>query len=209
MSFKYVTATAALFAAYLLTGCGSAPVKPETLAVPVKSRCFSLPSALEGVEIRGLMRFVWHTRLERGAYISVHENAQGTYFRGPPGGVRVYQPTMLHKPAGLGTHITYDGGVFVPRDGTQPLLYTYFSLEPVPFIVPPEGASCDSAVLVRNPEGKVGDGTAAVGGVVGTAMLAFISLDIGKIHPPVKHLDEGFNAKLAQAVRGARELHLD
>lgn len=142
-----------LAAGLLLTGCASLE-NPQSLAVPAEPTCFSLAEALEAKEIKGLFKIEWRTRLERGAYVAVHENARGTYFRGPPGGLMIYQPTMLEKPSGPGTHMTVNGGVFVPRDGSQPEVYAYITDQSVEKSTPPEGASCATAVVVRDPVSK-------------------------------------------------------
>jgi len=137
----------------LLSGCATSQ-KPESLAVPAQPTCFSLPEPLEATQIAGLLKIEWRTRLERGAYVAVHENERGTYFRGPPGGVFIYQPKMLDKPSGPFTHLTVNGGVFVPRDGSQPELYTYITDQSVDKVTPPVGASCATAVVVRDPVSK-------------------------------------------------------
>ena len=137
----------------LLSGCATSQ-KPESLAVPAQPTCFSLPEPLEATQIAGLLKIEWRTRLERGAYVAVHENERGTYFRGPPGGVFIYQPKMLDKPSGPFTHLTVNGGVFVPRDGSQPELYTYITDQSVDKVTPPVGASCATAVVSRDPLSK-------------------------------------------------------
>jgi hypothetical protein len=152
---SYLRKTCASFAVGLLvTGCAAAPEKPDSFAVPVQPTCFSLSEALEATEIKGLLKYEWRTRLERGAYVAVHESERGTYFRGPPGAVLIYQPTMLDKPSSPASHMTVNGGVFVPRDGSQPELYTYITDKSVDKVTPPAGASCATAVVVRDPVSK-------------------------------------------------------
>jgi hypothetical protein len=146
--------TCCVLAGLLVTGCATQLEKPDSLAVPAQPTCFSLPEALEATEIKGLFKIEWRTRLERGAYVAVHENELGTYFRGPPGGVFIYQPTMLGKPSSPTTHMTVNGGVFVPRDGSQPQPYAYISDKSVEKVTPPVGASCATAVVVRDPVSK-------------------------------------------------------
>ena len=161
---------ACLAVGLLLSGCATSQ-KPESLAVPAQPTCFSLPEPLEATQIAGLLKIEWRTRLERGAYVAVHENERGTYFRGPPGGVFIYQPKMLDKPASFFTHVNVNGGVFVPRDGSQPEVYTYITDKSVEKVTPPEGASCATAVLARDPVSKgVSVRDYAIGGAAGGAL---------------------------------------
>lgn len=154
----------------LLSGCGTAPVKPESMAVPAKLSCFTLPVPLMASAPKGIFNIVWNTRLERGAYVSAHENANGTYFRGPPGAVHIFRPDMIDTPPSVLTQIRYNGGIFVPRDGSQPSVYTYFSAESIPAVVPPAGANCTNAEVVRDPAGTgVSVAAYALGGGVGGA----------------------------------------
>jgi hypothetical protein len=170
MLVKFPALCSAMVAVSLLSGCASHLVKPESMAVPAKLTCFLLPVPVESTEKRGLLDVVWNTRLERGPYVSAHEDSRGTYFRGPPGAVRVYQPELADKPPSVLTGMRYNGGIFVPRDGSQPVLYTYFSAQSMPAAAPPKGADCTNAVVVRDPGGEGISVTAyAVGGGVGGA----------------------------------------
>ncbi|OWQ43760.1 hypothetical protein CDL60_28535 [Roseateles noduli] len=114
-----------------------------------------MPVAAAYLEERGLFKYVWETRVERGPYVAEREDAAGTYFRGPQGGVSYARQDALKEPAGLLTHITYNGGIWVPRDpaGT-PRLYTYFTTQAVPPVVPPDTATCATVQLVRDPKGQ-------------------------------------------------------
>jgi hypothetical protein len=153
MTSKLRKTCAALAVGLLVTGCATSQ-KPDSLAVPAQPTCFSLLDPLEATELKGLLKIEWRTRLERGAYVAVHENERGTYFRGPPGGVFLYQPKMLEKPSSPFTHLTVNGGVFVPRDGSQPEVYVYMTDQSVEKVTPPVGASCATAVVVRDPVSK-------------------------------------------------------
>ncbi|OWQ46365.1 hypothetical protein CDL60_12830 [Roseateles noduli] len=114
-----------------------------------------MPVAAAYLEERGLLKYVWETRVERGPYVAEREDAAGTYFRGPQGGVSYARQDALKEPPGLMTHITYNGGIWVPRDpaGT-PRLYTYFTTQAVPPVVPPDTATCATVQLVRDPKGQ-------------------------------------------------------
>jgi hypothetical protein len=176
---------ACLAAGLLVAGCAAPLEKPESIAVPAHPTCFSLREALEATELKGLFKIEWRTRLERGAYVAVHENERGTYFRGPPGAVFMYQPKMLDKPSGPLTHLTVNGGVFVPRDGSQPGVYAYITDQSVEKVTPPVGASCATAVVVRDPVSKgvsvkdyaiYGGAGGALGGVAAHAKVPGSSL---------------------------------
>lgn len=146
------TGAAIAFLMIVLTGCAS-PVAPNDLKVPTTRTCFELPVAAAYLEERGLLKYVWETRVERGPYVAEREDAAGTYFRGPQGGVSYARQDALNQPPGLMSHITYNGGIWVPRDpaGT-PRLYTYFTTQAVPPVVPPSTATCATVQLVRDPK---------------------------------------------------------
>lgn len=226
-------AGAALVAsAVLLSGCHAPLIKPAELTVPLQASCFTLSEPLEGVQIRGLMKFVWTLRLERGPYIAVHEDANGTYFRAPPGGI--YRWIPQGKAAGFANleNMTFDGGVYVPRDPARPVnTYIYMSTVSVPPVVPAPDLTCGSAAIVRDPVTKgvkvasyaavgaaagiagaynsgVGYGKAAgvgvAGGAIGMALVStIINMDVGKIEQFEVHPDAAFTAKLTKAAREA------
>lgn len=145
---------ACLVVGFLVSGCATQLAAPEALATPANPTCFSLLEPLEATELKGLLKIEWRTRLERGAYVAVHEDTRGTYFRGPPGAMLIYQPKMLDKPSGPTSHMTVNGGVFVPHDGSQPVMYNYLTAQSVEKTTPPAGASCATAVIVRDPVSK-------------------------------------------------------
>lgn len=162
--------SACLVVSVLMAGCETAAVKPDTLATPAVAACFTIAEPIESTQIVGLLKYEWRTRLERGAYVAIHEDARDTYFRGPPGALLIYQPSQMHKPSSLFTHITVNGGVFVPRDGSQPEIYNYFTQQSVEKVTPPVGASCANAVVVRDPQSKgVSVKEYALGGGLGGA----------------------------------------
>ena len=137
---------------FLLSGCATL-VEPETLRVPSQLTCFELPEPLSKTTVAGLLSVTWVTRLERGPYVAEREDATGTFYRAPPGGVAIGRPDMADKPANLLTHMTYDGGIWIPRDPSQPPhLYTYFSADATPASVPPADASCANTGVVRDPK---------------------------------------------------------
>lgn len=70
-------------------GMSPAMAKPSELQVPTQVSCIELSAALSGIETKGLFKVESETRLERGPYISAHEDAEGIYYRAPPGGVYI------------------------------------------------------------------------------------------------------------------------
>ena len=156
--------------AALASGCVAPLVAPESMSIPATPACFTLTESLEGKSAPlGLFNEHVLVRLERGAYIAVRENDRGIFFRGPPGGIQFYaaDPTKRVVKPGL---FTFDGGVFIPRDGSAVEPFNYIS-DPVPPVVPPSGASCATATVVRDPvsqEVRVSD-FAIAGGVGGAA----------------------------------------
>ena len=160
--------------ALTIGGCAAPLVTPEALSVPAVPLCFTLTEALEGKSAPlGLVNEQVMVRLERGAYVAVRENERGTYFRGPPGGIQFYNadPKQRIVPATL---LTHDGGVFLPRDGSPAEPFIYIAHGSVPPVVPPVGASCATAAVVRDPASKevrildyaiVGGAAGATGGL--------------------------------------------
>ena len=160
-----------LIAGVLLSGCATA-VAPEDLQVPAQLTCFELATPISYSEERGLLKITWVTRLERGPYVAEREDAAGTFFRAPPGGVSFARPDSLNKPASVLTHGTHDGGIWIPRDPTvPPHLYTYFSTEAAKPVIPPPEANCSNVGVVRDPKTRgVSVVAYGVGGAAGGAM---------------------------------------
>lgn len=176
--------------ALLLSACGTPLVKPADMAVPAQASCFTLAEPLQGVEVRGLFKLVWTLRLERGPYISVHEDANGTYFRAPPGGMHQSTPEGRAATYANISNMTFDGGVYVPRDPALPVkTYAYMTLDPVPPVVPAPDVTCATAAIVRNPVTKgldvasyaiVGGAAGAAGGLAARAAAPNSSVSYGK-----------------------------
>ena len=125
------------------------------LKAPAELSCIHLPAALSGIETKGLFKVESETRLERGPYISEGEDAEGTYFRAPAGGVYLGPPK--DKPAKGAWQLNRDGGIFVPRDpSAQPQLYSYVndSRTSAATVVPPATADCSNTRFVRDPVTK-------------------------------------------------------
>jgi hypothetical protein len=125
------------------------------LKTPAKLSCIQLPAALSGIETKGLFKVESETRLERGPYISEGEDAEGTYFRAPAGGVYLGPPK--DKPAKGAWQLNRDGGIFVPHDpSAPPQLYSYVTENGVSAatVVPPATADCSNTKFVRDPETK-------------------------------------------------------
>jgi hypothetical protein len=145
---KFVPCAAAVAALIGLPLSGWATtVAPSSLRVPAQLTCFDLPTPISYSAQRGLANITWVTRLERGPYVSEYEDAGGTYFRAPPGGLSGARPDLMDKPAGMLTHMNYDGGIWIPRDPTvPPHRYVYFSTESVQPVVNCPGNLGDSLV---------------------------------------------------------------
>ena len=153
-----------------LGGCAT-PIAPEELQVPARISCFELAAPVSYVEERGLLKYMWETRLERGPYVAERVDANGTFYRAPPGGVSIARQDALSAPASSLTHMTYDGGVWIPRDPAgKPHLYNYFTTEAVSPVVPPAGSTCANVEVARDPKTHGVDAvTYGVAGAVGGA----------------------------------------
>jgi hypothetical protein len=207
----------------LLLGTGGTPAMagPAEPQVPAQVSCIHLPAALSGIETKGLFKVETETRLERGPYISEREDAEGTYFRAPPGGVYVGPPK--DKPAKGAWQLNRDGGIFVPRDpSAPPQLYSYVSDvgTSAATLVPPAAADCSNTSYVRDPAtkavrvtGYTGEGMTQTGarevGAGGGSMLGnvigtlILGMDMGKIAKLPQSKNPEFNAKLGELARTA------
>jgi hypothetical protein len=125
------------------------------LQTPSQLSCIHLPVALSEIETKGLFKVESETRLERGPYISEGEDAEGTYFRAPAGGVYLGPPK--DKPAKGAWQLNRDGGIFVPHDPTlPPQLYSYVTENGISAatVVPPPTADCSNTRFARDPVTK-------------------------------------------------------
>jgi hypothetical protein len=164
---------AAFLVGALVSGCGTVP---EKLARPAQMSCLYLKEPISQIGEHGLASIAWETRLERGPYVSEREDAQGTYYRAPPGGVR--NETVGNRENPLNS--VRDGGIYIPKSAMDPpKIYYYFSVGSVPAEVPPEGMDCSKIGYITDPSGSkldvVSVGTdgaigGALGGVLGRAM---------------------------------------
>lgn len=173
----------------MLTGCASS-VRPDKLPAPQSITCLDVRQPLSFTAKRGLFKIEWETRLERGAYISEKEDANGTYYRAPPGGIYEGRVDMKGRKPGVGTYMTYDGGIFIPHDANAaPSLYKYFSTASAPVEVPPESMNCATMTYVRDPNTRkisvvsmaaaTGIGAAA-GSVIGTSFRSAPHMSYGQ-----------------------------
>lgn len=172
-----------------LGGC-TPMVKPSKLFRPSELTCIDIPQGLEAHEIKGLLNVHWTTRVSPGPYMAEHEDGKGTYYRAPPGGIQLIQDGTEDKPAGMFTHMAYDGGIWVPHDPSlPPHLYTYFSTRSADVAPIPDGASCANATFAQDPKTKgvsltgfaVGGAAAgAVGGTVARSATNHGSMSFGQ-----------------------------
>ena len=213
--------SAAVLALLLGTGGASATTNPAELQAPDQVTCIHLPAALSGIETKGLFKVESETRLERGPHISEREDAEGTYFRAPPGGLYIGPPK--DKPAQGAWQVNRNGGIFVPRDpSAPPQLYSYVSDVGVSVatLVPPAAADCANTSYVRDPAtkavrvaGYAGEGAVrteakrvgmAGGGVTESVFGAFLeTMDFGKISKLPLPKNPEFNARLGELARTA------
>ncbi|KQV53695.1 MULTISPECIES: hypothetical protein [unclassified Duganella] len=211
-----------LAASAMLGGCASTPlVEPDRLAAPASITCIQLPQALTASDTAGMLKLVTETRLERGPYVSEKEDAQGTYFRAPQGGISIFQPG---NPGAKRSHS--DGGFFMPKDPSKmPSIYLYTSMEGVAPEVPAEGTGCANVGYTKDPvthklsvglmatAGGLGGaagravvknsslsyGQAAAGGAVAGALVAYlVNKDMGKITTLTVVKDQAVLGKLRE-----------
>ncbi len=217
----------------MLGGCAGERIKPAEMGAPVKLSCINLSDELVATEAKGLFKIVWVTRLARGPYISERESAEGTFYRASPGGVFLGQPALMSKPSGPGTHMTFDGGIFVPRDSaTAPQVYAYVANVATPAVPYPASANCENTNVVLDPVTRLVSvsgfaatmakgtldgvasgpaaynrqaiaGGAAAGAVTGAIIATMMNYDVGKITRLPATIDAQFNGKLAVAARTA------
>jgi hypothetical protein len=172
----------------LLSGCAPG-VKPDKLSAPQVVTCLDVKEPMSFTTTHGLFNFPWETRLDRGVYISEKEDAKGTYYRAPPGGITVGRTDRKDRPAGPATYMTYDGGIFIPHDPTvAPTLYKYFSTGPALVQAQPSNVDCSTVVYIRDPSTqKIDIAMLAVGTGIGAATGSAIG---HSLHPSV-HMSYG------------------
>jgi hypothetical protein len=172
----------------VLSGCAPG-VKPDKLSAPQVVTCLDVKQPLSFTTTHGLFNFPWETRLDRGVYISEKEDARGTYYRAPPGGITVGRTDRKDSPAGPATYMTYDGGIFIPHDPTvAPTLYKYFSTGPALVQAQPANVDCSTVVYIRDPSTqKIDIALLAVGTGIGAATGSAIG---HSMHPNV-HMSYG------------------
>lgn len=210
----------------LALSLASCATNPTSLGEPVTTTCFVLKEPLVSKEKYGLFDVEWEVRLAPGLYISEKVDAEGTYFRAPPGGVYQGRPDQAHEPAGVLTHLVSDGGVYLPFNKAHPArIYKYFALSDAPVVPHPADVACNKAAIARSPvtsgfdvampgtaskvyeiaeritvppSGPVA-GASVVGGVIGGSLVsAMIANDIGKIEPGAPVKDPRFLQTLRQ-----------
>ena len=160
---------AALTANMVLTGC--AGVRPKSLAKPEKLSCIQVLPGTEAHEVRGLFDVKVTTRLTPGPYFSERQDAEGTYYRAPAGGIYFGADATADQPNKSLVPRVMDGGIWLPRvPGKSPHLYTFFSTSDSTIIPVPDNASCATAVFIPDPQSQGVDAVAfATGGAIGGA----------------------------------------
>ncbi len=170
MSLKKLPLTLSLASTLLLSGCAT-PINPNNLTPPKQPRCIKITAPIESHESKGLLDIKWTTRIASGLYISEWENADGTYFRAPPGGIYIVRDEVANDPPAPLTPRYFNGGIWIPKQEAKPaLLYTYSSTEDAIVKPVPSDASCDNAVLISGSQAQgVSTIAFAVGGTIGGA----------------------------------------
>lgn len=159
-----------LVSSVLLGGCATG-ITPSDLKRPLTLTCIDVPQGVEAREVQGLMKFNWTTKLVSGPYISELEDAEGTYYRAPLGGIYIGRDDLADKPPVPLVPRTFNGGIWIPHvPGKPPRLYTYFSTQEAASAPLPENAGCATAVAMPDPQAQ-GVSTIAfvTGGAVGGA----------------------------------------
>ena len=127
---------------------GAELIRPERLQTPTQLTCVNLTEPLSFTRQVGWMKVSWTMRLERGPYLSEKMDDKGTFFRAPPGGIRL----AGNEPATEGHGRTYDGGFYVPNDPNDAVkIYFYYSNAAAPVEVPASDADCSTAGYVKDP----------------------------------------------------------
>lgn len=136
----------------LVPSANASAIAPQELTVPARLTCFDLAEPVSYREVQGLLRYEWEMRLERGPYVAEHEDAGGTYYRAPPGGLSRARSDVPATPPGVGSHMTWDGGIWIPHDpAVPPHQYFYFTTAAVPPVVPPPESDCSNVAVLRDP----------------------------------------------------------
>lgn len=185
--FPRMSVSASALFAMLSSSCAASnAVDPGELQTPSEVTCVFLSEPLELTALYGAFNVQWTTRLEKGAYWSEKNDAGGSYFRGPVGGVSVKGKNGGPFP---GQPTTTDGGFYLPNDPAKPIaLYWYFTAE----AVPPQAAhasSCSEVAFVKDPKtrridlvtlttgGAIGG---AAGGVMGNSLVRGSTISMGQ-----------------------------
>ncbi|WP_445354559.1 hypothetical protein ACJJI5_15595 [Microbulbifer sp. EKSA008] len=205
-----------------LTGCAT---NPNSLDVPTQITCIQVPSGVEGFDKRGWEQVEFRTTLQPGPYISEREDSQGIYYRAPQGGVFVGRDDMLHKPSSILTYMTWDGGIWIPKNvNEKPRIYNYFSTSSAEVKEVEKGVLCENATVSGDLDaegvsavsftkaGKTSNSslsagqteyTGSRGSVIGGLVVSsLINMDVGKITFQPELEDEVFIQNLRNLAKG-------
>ena len=152
---------------------------PKKLQTPAELTCLDLKEPLQELEHVGFMKIPWITRLERGPYVSEKMDANGTYYRAPPGGILLSGGYEQLKP---GNGRDYDGGVYIPNNPGDPIhIYLYASMTAPKPEVPPSDVNCSNTGFVKDPvTAKISLVAFGTGGAIGGASGAVIGRSLFK-----------------------------
>jgi hypothetical protein len=179
-----------LSAALLACACVAPPKENEHLRPARRSEVITLPDRISRVTQGNWRGQQFEHGIFPGRYVSVKENAHGTFFLGP--GRPLYE-----RPLPDGRYILRKGGIWVPKGGDgKPRLFIAFE---------PETVTADAGALtaISTSSGnaaRVSGSTIVsqtVGGPIGGAITdAFAERDRGKFMVLVPDGDPEFDGKL-------------
>lgn len=146
-SWRYLVLVTAL----VLQGCATT-YDPDTLAAPPQVSCIYLDQPVTYTQAPGMIKVPWTARLEQGPYWSEKVDANGTYFRAPPGGLSLKNDDGQPQP---GHAVTRDGGFYIPNNAAAPVtLYFYYSTAEAPTQPDLLNADCSNLHVLKDPQGK-------------------------------------------------------
>ena len=127
-------------------------VRAAKLPLPKSVTCLALRQPITYTTKIGLFHLVWDVTLGRGAYVSEREDAQGTYYRAPPGALtQQHVNKKTHAP--IGHAVGFVGGIYLPRNSaTPPRLYSYYGSYGAAEEHPRSDADCSTLTYAIDPQ---------------------------------------------------------
>lgn len=127
-------------------------VHANKLPLPKSMTCLALKQPISYTTTTGMFHIGWDIALGSGAYVSEREDAQGTYYRAPPGAM-TQQRVKKKTHATVGRPVAFVGGIYVPHDaGAPPRLYAYYGSYGAPQEHPRADADCSTLTYAIDPQ---------------------------------------------------------